>query len=128
MSLIMLLWFLSLIYPFIVHLVLIMHFVFTFHELGVFVWTEEDRLVIKFFCLLVAMKKVSLCFSCLLCSFLLNFRHFLDLGFHHALERIEARLLSLFPQTALLKMVKYCLSSLTFHVYFSINLVYPRYI
>jgi hypothetical protein len=43
MSLIMLLWFLSLIYPFIVHLVLIMHFVFTFHELGVFVWREENR-------------------------------------------------------------------------------------
>jgi hypothetical protein len=49
MSLIMLLWFLSLIYPFIVHLVLIMHFVFTFHELGVFVWREEDRFGNYFF-------------------------------------------------------------------------------
>jgi hypothetical protein len=85
-------------------------------------------LVIKFLSLLVAMKKVSLCFSCLFFSFLLNFSQFLDLGFNHTLERIEARLLSLFPQTALHKMVKYCLSSLTFHVYFTINLVYPRYI
>jgi uncharacterized membrane protein YfbV (UPF0208 family) len=41
---------------------------------------------------------------------------------HHVLERRVSRLLSLFPQTRLLKMVRYCLSYLPFHVYFSISL------
>jgi hypothetical protein len=44
------------------------------------------------------------------------------------LERRVARLLALFPQMRLLKIVIYCLSSLPFCVYFSINLIYLRYI
>ena len=35
------------------------------------------------------------------CSFLLNLNHFMDLGFHHMLERRIARLLSLFAQMIL---------------------------
>jgi hypothetical protein len=50
------------------------------------------------------------------CSFYLNFCHILELGFHHVLERRVARLLSLFSQIRLLKMVRYCLSCIPFHV------------
>jgi hypothetical protein len=39
-------------------------------------------------------------------SFLLNCNYFLDLGLHHVLKRRVARLLSLFPQMRLLKMVR----------------------
>jgi hypothetical protein len=50
------------------------------------------------------------------CSFLLNFSHILDLGFHHVRLKSIARLFSLFPQMGLLKMVRFCLSSLPFLV------------
>jgi hypothetical protein len=50
------------------------------------------------------------------CSFLFNFRHILDLGFHHIREKSIARLFSLFPQMRLLNMFRFCLSSLLFHV------------
>jgi hypothetical protein len=43
MSLNMLPRFLFLISPFIFQFVFIVHFVFMFHALGVFVWREEDR-------------------------------------------------------------------------------------
>jgi hypothetical protein len=46
----------------------------------------------------------------------LNFSHILDLGFHHVREKSIARLFSLFPQMRLFKMVRFCLSSLLFHV------------
>jgi hypothetical protein len=51
------------------------------------------------------------------CSFLLNFSHILELGFHHVLEIRVASFFTLFPQMRLFMMVRYCLSSLTpFHV------------
>jgi hypothetical protein len=82
----------------------------------VFVWRERKiGLGIKIFCLLVV-KKVSLCFSCKFCLFLLNFNHILDLGFHHMLDRRVVRVVSLFPQMRLFKMIRYCLSYLPFHV------------
>jgi hypothetical protein len=54
--------------------------------------------------------KVGLCFSYQFCLFFLNFTHILDLELHHVLERRVDRLLSLFPQMRLLKMIKYCFS------------------
>jgi hypothetical protein len=50
------------------------------------------------------------------CSFLLNFSHILDLGFHHVSEKSIARLFSLFLQIRLLKMVRFYLPSLVFLV------------
>jgi hypothetical protein len=46
------------------------------------------------------------------CSFLLNFSHILDLGFHHVIEKSIVSLFSLFPQMRLLKMVRFCLRRL----------------
>jgi hypothetical protein len=46
----------------------------------------------------------------------LNFSHILDLGFHHVREKSIISLFSLFPQLRLFKMVRFCLSSLLFHV------------
>jgi hypothetical protein len=75
-------------------------------------------LAIMIFCLLVA-RKVWFIYVSLanFCSLFFNFSHILNLGYHHVLERRVARFLSLFSQMRLLKMVRYCLSSLSpFHV------------
>jgi hypothetical protein len=74
-------------------------------------------LVIKIFCLLVARK---VWFMFLLPIFVHSssiLATFLDLGFHHVLERRLARVfLSLFPQMRLLKMFRYFSSLSPFHV------------
>jgi hypothetical protein len=70
---------------------------------------------IKIFCLLVV-KMVGFYFSYQFCLFLLNFNHILDLGFHHVLGRRVVRVVSLFPQMKLFKMIRFCLSYLPFHV------------
>jgi hypothetical protein len=82
---------------------------------GVFVWREDDKFdwKLKFFVCLF-LRKDGLCLFANFCSFLLNFSTFCIWG--STCVRKKSSLLSIFPQMMLLKMVRFCLSSLPFHV------------
>jgi hypothetical protein len=76
----------------------------------------------------VAKKRLGYVSLAIFCSFLHNFSHILDLWFHHVREKSITRLFSLFSQMRLLKMVRFCLTYLLFHVYFSNQFIHETYL